>query len=177
MTALPFEDEPSRPVRVSWLTTLTAVLVALSGFVTWGGLMYSRSVPRFEQLPPGAAAHQGGVTIALTALETRTSLDDVLGDPPERPQGALFVVATLRVLVTTTATVSCDTDLIDVAGHRWKATSVSLDALSSCYDVQPDTVTELQRVYLVPAAMVADIAGVALAPERGAARTAVLRPV
>ncbi len=165
-----------RPAPTSWRTTLAALLAALAFFVGWGGIMHSRSVPRFEQLAPGAAGRQGPVTMALTSLTTRTSFDDITGDQPALPAGAVFVVASLRTMVTTPETVYCPVFLIDRLGHRWSPIDVNHEAVTSCYRVEPNTLTAMELVFVVPRSAVPDITGVTMNPERGVSRTPVLRP-
>jgi hypothetical protein len=114
--------------------------------------------------------------MALTALTTRTSFDDVSGLKPALPSNAVFVVASLRVLVVTSATVACPVQLIDRHGHRWKPTDVSREAMSTCFTVLPNVLTGLEVVFVVPRSAVADISGVTMNPTRGVSRTPVLRP-
>lgn len=167
---------PRPPAPTSWRTTLAAFVIALAFFVGWGGILHSRSVPRFEQLAAGAAGRQGPVTMALTSLTTRTSFDDIQGDQPALPEGAVFVVASLRVVVATEETVDCPAYLIDRYGHRWRPVDINHEAVTSCYRVQPNALTGMELVFVVPGSAVADISGVTMNPKRGMSRTPVLRP-
>lgn len=164
------------PAPTSWRTTLAALIVALAFFAGWGGIMHSRSLPRFEQLAAGAAGRQGPVTMALSSLTTRTSFDDVPHDQPALPEGAVFVVASLRVVVASEETVDCPVYLIDRYGHRWSPVDINHEAVSSCYGVQANTLTAMELVFVVPRSAVPDISGVTMKPARGVSRTPVLRP-
>lgn len=157
-----------RQTLSDWLRAGIVVWVCLLGLMGWGGYVLGGARPRPVQLPPGAVAGFGTDRVRLVNLVAANELDREGGDPYRPTPGAVFMVAELEVL-RGAGDEPCTVQLIATDGRHWKPTTAYRTAKPSadCSGAPAGSTVRYEAIFVVPASVTGQIAGVADALPRG----------
>lgn len=154
----------------SWLLLACATILVLIYLVVWTTFSLSRTVTRFEQLTPGAAAFAGPTQFRVLSIEQSTEL---ASDDPKRsesaPAGSTYVLAEVEVLQSAEdPNFICVLTLVGTHHRQWEtASGVYLgDRNPPSYCNSADVVVgkpyRYLSIYEVPTAMADEFYGLAL---------------
>lgn len=167
----------TRQTLSDWLRAGIVVWICLLGLMAWGGYVLSGAHPRPVQLPPGAGADFGTDRVRLVSLVAANELEHEGGDPYRPTPGAVFLVAELEVR-RGAGDEPCVVQLIATDGRRWRPTTDYRTTKPSvdCSDAPAGSTVGYQAIFVVPAGVTGQIAGVADALPRGGFLLQLLTP-
>lgn len=154
----------------NWLLLACAATLVLIYLVIWTTFSLSRTVDRFEQLPPGEAAVAGPTQFRVVSLQQSTEIAaEGTSEPAIAPAGSTYVVAEVEVLQTAAdPDFICALTLVGKDHRQWEtASGVYLgdrEPPSYCTsgDVVVGTPYRYLSIYEIPTAMADEIYGLAL---------------